>query len=264
MAESPVILSPPGPFGKGILFGDVNQPSQGIYEDSATQQYALGTQLIYNDGRKFRYAQNGAATGVKASMMQSAAVTSNIHTQAQATSYGNATVGTSEFVCDITTGSSLAENYLAEGIMVVNKTDGLGDVYKVLANKVQTTDTLMRVLLDTPIRTALAAASELSFVANKNKLVIAVPNAAQTGPPAGVILIAATASYFCWLQTGGTAPIIVDTGETVVIGEPVGYAAESAIDGACGPVAADTDGTWGICRYVGAAAETALVELNID
>ena len=78
------------------------------------------------------------------------------------------------------------------------------------------------------------------------------------------MLIAATANYFCWLQTGGTAAIIVDTSETVVIGEPVGYAAESAIDGACGPVAADTDGTWGICRYVGAAAETALVELNID
>ena len=264
MAEKPIILTPPGPFAKGILFGDVEQPTQGIYEESATQKYALGTKLEYSDGRIFRYAQNGAATGVKASMMQSIAVTSNIHTQAQATSYGNGTVGETEFVCDITTGSSLAENYLSEGYMVVNKTDGLGDIYKVLANKVDASDdTLMRVLLDSPIRTALVAASELTFVANARYKVVAVPTT-QVGPAVGVMMIAATINYFCWLQTGGTAPLVVDTSETVVIGNKVGYPATPNVAGACGPHGAQEDGIWGVCRYVAAAAEIALVELGLE
>ena len=264
--EYPQILTPPGPFDKGILFGDVEQPKTGIYEESATQQYALGTQLIYNDGRKFRYCQNGAAAMVKASMYQCAAVTSNIQTQAQATSYANAALGLYEFVCDIATGSSLAENYLAEGIMVVNKVTGLGDIYKVLANKVDgSDDTLMRVLLDSAIRTALAATSELTFVTNRWKSVVITPATTITGCPAGVALIATTAAYYCWLQTGGTAAIILDTTDNPAIGEPVGYPGTCDVAGTCGVPANDaTDMIWGTLRYDPAGAETALVELLID
>jgi hypothetical protein len=249
---------------EGLLDGTTNQPIQSIYEQSATQKYALGTRLEYPDGRVFRYAKNGAVALSKALMTSSAAISAYGLEEAQAT-YGTAAeIGDIELDLDVTTGGTWVEDEYAEGFLVVNKSTGIGDIYKILANKINVSDdTLMRVRLETPLRTALAAGSEITMVKSPWRDVIVMPTTAE-GTPAGIPLIDVTIAYYCWLQTRGYAPCIVDTSETVVKGEPAGYPATPNVAGACGPIGADTDALWGVGVYVATAAETAILDLKLE
>lgn len=247
----------------GIILGDTTEPLLGIYEESSAQQYALGTKLVYNDGREFRYAKNGAVALVKAYMTQSEAVKTRLIDELQSTSGTSVIVGLYQITVDITTGITLAEDELADGLLLVNKATGIGDVYKIRASKVQSTDTLLDILLESPIRTAWAADTEITATQNKWRDVIVDPVAA-TNVPTGIPLIAVTANYYCWLQTKGYAPCYVDTSETLVVGEPAGYPATPNVAGACGPIGADTDAFWGNAVTIATAGEVAILDLALD
>ena len=262
--EYPMVLSPNNYRRERILFGGVEQPLQSIYEESSTQKYALGQKLVYGDGRVFRYARNGAVALSKALMTSSAAISAYALEELQSTYGANIDVGDYEFDIDVTTGGTWVENEYENGFLVVNKATGIGDIYKIRANKIDASDdTLMKILLETPIRTALDATSELTFIKHPQRDVIVMPTTAE-GTPAGVPLIDVTINYFCWLQTGGIAPLIVDTSETLVKGGPVGYPGTPNVAGAVGDVEAATDAIWGIAVYIATAAECALVDLKLD
>lgn len=260
--ESPIISTLPSTFrNKRIINGEETQPYQNIYEQSATQQYELGTLLMYND-RKFRYSLAGATALSKAYMTCGMTNEAKLVEELQSTSYAYGAVGAYEIIVDITTASSFPENALKGGFMVVNKSNGIGDIYKIRANKVLSTDTLMRVLLETPIRTAFGSGTEVTFVTSKFYKTVVVPTTA-TQPATGIPLIDVTAAYYYWGQTGGEAPCYVDTGDTIVLGEPAGYPSTPAVAGACGITAA-TDEVWGVVRYVATAGEVCILDLKID
>jgi hypothetical protein len=262
--EGPSILTIPT-FEDGILHGDVQQPKQDIYTENVAQQYAPGTKLIYPDGRVFRYGKNGGTALSKALMTTSEALTAAALEEVQTTSGTGVAVGDLEIVVDVTTGTTWPENRFAGGFLVVNLSTGIGDIYKILANQIDgSDDTLMRLRLETPIRTAWAATTEITFALSPWVDVDVMPTTAE-GTPAGIPLIDVTANYWCWLQTGGYAPCLVDTSETLVKGEPAGHAATSNVAGACGPIGADTDSLWGTAVYIGgAAAECAILDLKLD
>ena len=46
----------------GLISGATGGSPQGIYEESSTQEYPIGTKREFEDGRVFRYASFGAAT----------------------------------------------------------------------------------------------------------------------------------------------------------------------------------------------------------
>lgn len=250
-------------YPRGIILGDTSQPKQTIYEESATQQYHLGTKLVYTDGRIFRYARNGGTALSKALMTTSEALYARAVEELQATSGTAVEIGDMEITIDLTTGGTWVENEYADGFLVVNKATGIGDMYKILAQKITSADTLMTVLLETSIRTALAADTEVTLVKSPWREVDVMPVVAE-GTPAGIPLIGVTANYFCWLQTGGYAPCIVDTGETLIKGEPVGYPGTPNVAGACGDIEGATDTTWGVAVYVATAGEVAIIDLKLD
>jgi hypothetical protein len=251
-------------YPRGIIFGDDSEPIQSIYEEDADQQYHLGTKLVYADGRVFRYAKDGGSGMSKALMSENDAVDSRAVDELQSTYGTSQVIGDQEIDIDVTTGGSWTENAYGDGVMLVNKGTGIGDIYKIIANAINgSDDTLMRVLLESPIRTTLAADTELTLVYNKWRDVSTVATTA-VGTPTGIPLIDVTANYFCWLQTSGQAPCICDTGENLVIGEPAGLPAAPTVAGACGLIAADTDTFWGTVIYDGIAGEVALLDLKLD
>ena len=262
--ESPWQLTAPR-YAQGIFFAGVHQPYDTIYETSSTQKFHLGTKLVYPDGRCFRYAKNGGTALVKAYMTTSEAIMAHTLEETQSTYGASADVGDYEIDIDVTTGGTFVENEFADGFLVVNNGTAEGDIYKVIANKIDgSDDTLMRVQFETPIRTAWDATSEITLVKSPWRDVDVMPVTAE-GTPAGIPLVAVTANYYCWLQTGGYAPCIVDTSETLVKGEPAGYPGTPNVAGACGPIGADTDAMWGIAVYIGGAAtETAILDLKLD
>jgi hypothetical protein len=237
--------------------GDI--PFNSVYKESANQEFALGTRLELWDGRVFRYAKNGASALGKGKMTQSVAPTAhheNIATGA------TAAIGDTTVAIATTLSTAMVLNEYAEGWLLINDATGEGQVYKIKGNDAGTTG---NIYLWDPLVTALATTSEFTLVRNPFRAVIVFPTTA-TATPAGVPLIDVTAAYFFWAQVKGPAPLLVDSGDTIVIGNPVGEPATHGDAGACGVVDASmaTAKPWGRCMTARAATEYALIDLTLE
>jgi hypothetical protein len=249
----------------GIIFGENETPRQSIYEASETQNYRLGTKFYSRDNRIFRYAQCGSSTAlVQAFMCQSAVQESKAVAIAQT---GHAqVVGTQDITILVTTGSASPENAFAEGLMCCNKVSPtvVGDVYRIIASNLQSTDTLLDLKLEYPgIRNAIAATGEISLTYNPWYATVVQPVTTMTSDCCGIPLCAVTASYYYWSQTGGPAPLIVDTDDTLTIGDSAGIPGTSAVAGAASN-RQSTFPQWGRVMSIATAAEPAIVYLTLD
>jgi hypothetical protein len=246
-------------YNQGTIFGPTSAPVQSIFETSATQEHRLGARYIDGD-RVFRYAKNSSAgTLSKALMTQTQVVETKSHEIVQ-TGHTWA-VGDISGTVLVTTGGAFVDNEFTDGWMLANKVAAVGDIYRILAND-DTTTTILNIEIETPIRTAISATTEVSLIPNRWYDIVAFPTA-HTGYATGVPLVDIAASYYGWVQTAGPCPLIVDTAETVVIGDSVGNPAACAVAGACG-VRVTLEQAWGNVLLVGAAAEPAIVNLGID
>lgn len=258
--EKPQVLTEPV-HANDIIDGSQGEPLQGIFEQSASQKYKIGTKLVLPSMDKvFRYGKVGGSDLSKALMAQAPAMDAHIADEPQATSYGNAIVGAYEFLVDIATGSALAEDALQDATMVVNKTDGIGDVYNIIANKLQSSDLLLRILLETPIRTAWVAATEITIAINKHRGVIVAPTSVS-GVPAGVPLIDMTKLYYGWFQTRGYTPILADSSVALAVGSLVGIGSSAGT----AELWVTEKQIWGVCVFPPSDnSECAIIDLKLD
>lgn len=261
--EGVLQLTPPS-YADDIIFAGDGEPIQSIYEESSSQNYRVGTKLVYPDGRVFRYCKAGETLS-KALMTAAPENYAYCDAETQSTSGASADVGDVEIEIDVTGSGTWSENNFAGGYLV--NTSGtatcIGDIYKVVANKIDgSDDTLMRVQLETPIRVAWDASSVIYMMKNPYMDVVGFP-ATQKCTATGIPLIDVTDNYFFWAQRGGYAPCIVDDGETIVLGDAVGHPETPADTGACGVVAA-TDQVWGYVVMNAGTDAAALIDLTID
>lgn len=260
--EGPWQLAVPS-YPKGIIFGDVSEPTQTVYEQSSTQQYRLGTFLTYSDGRKFRYGKCASTPALsKAYMTSGPANVTNCVAEAQATSGPNVEIGDQEIIVDVTNASGITDDLYAEGWLSIDTSTGLGDIYKIVSCKLLTTATA-RLLLESPIRTAWATGTTISLLKNRWRDVVVYPTTA-VNRAAGIPLIDVTADYYCWLQTGGPAPCYVDAGDTISVGNLVGQPGTAAAAGTCGTPTAGTLEVWGTVRYPVTGGQVAVIDLTLD
>lgn len=238
-------------------------PKQWIYSSSADQKYALGAVLDLPDGRRFRYALNGGVILYKALMAQAAAVEAKWVAEVQTAK--TAAVGDQDIPVLITTGSNLAAGWWDEGWYIVESglAGAIGDMYKIKSHTVHATAVTITIEDIDGVRTALDANQVCSIRRNDHHSVV-VAVTTLTGPCVGVPLVDIPIGYFGWLQTKGSCPIIVDTGETIVIGEAIGYPGTITVAGTCGLPTADTDEIWGKVMSVSAAAGAAMINLKLE
>lgn len=241
--------------------------SDTLFTPTADQKYALGTILEADDatGRMWRYCKNGAVALTQAFMNASEAPHANGLEIVQ-TGY-TMSVGDIKFDILLTTGHGYATNELIDGIFYVNKgtAAALGAYYIIKDNWIKTSDTVMTIELadQDGIRTAIAATDEISVIKSPYMDTVVNPTT-QAAMVVGVNNVAVTANYYYFAQYRGPCALIVDAGDTVVIGEPIGKAGTAGTAGAGGLIANDgTDCTWGTVMTVGAAAEPSLVNLNL-
>lgn len=237
----------------GLLPGGVEQ---GIYAQSITQNYYLGSKLRMTDGREFIYCKAGSGGAAIGTMNQAEAPLSNWEDEVQ-TAYGWAAGAKSGTVL-ITTGSGLTVNEWKDGFMHVVSGTNVGQCHKIASNTAH--ETIPTVTLYDPILAAIAAADHLTITKCRFLDTIVVPTGALTGRETGVPLLAITAAYYYWSQVKGPAPLLVDTGGALVIGDPVGNGASVA--GAC-DIATTIKGHWGRVLSVAAATEYAIIDLDL-
>jgi len=264
MPDAPSILTPPV-FGKGLLFGDVEQPKQGIFETSESQLLAVGTLVTFNDGRKYRYNKNGGVLLAKGLMNSGAALDTDLEAETQTVIGANVGIGDVEVVCLIQTGSALVENALAGGTVYVESSTGIGDDYPIIASKLDASDdTLLRLRLRYPIRTAWSATTVLTIKKSPYWDTVVFPTTAEN-KAVGQNKVAVPVDYFYWGQTGGPAAFLVDNGDTLVKGEPAGAPGTAGAAGEIGNVANDgTDQVWGVTMHGIAGDSVGMVYLTID
>lgn len=242
----------------GLFNGETGVPVAGVYETSATQKFPLGTEFKMADGSKFRYSKAGAVALTKALMTQSPAEVAHHKEVVIGTA---AAIGATTIAIGATLSTATTADQYKDGYILINKGTGIGQMYRIKSNTAGTSPSLE---LYHPLVEAIDASTEITLKANPWNSVIALPTTA-TGVPTGIPLVDVTAAYYFWAQVSGPAPNIVDTGDTVVLGQPVGKPGTNAVAGACGVVANDgTDCVYGRCMTVGAAGEPALVFLTLE
>lgn len=193
------------------------------YAESATQLFPLGTKAL-NGERVLRYCKNGATALNIAAPLQSAA---RIHAEADddivvgAASAIGATTVTLTSTANLATAPLSTKDGFKEGYLVVNDEAGEGQLYKIKGHAPASGTSTFVVTLYDALTVALTTSSQVGIIQNPYANVIATA-AVLTGMFVGVPLMAITASYYFWAQTGGPAPVIpqaaIALGTTVVVG----------------------------------------------
>lgn len=193
----------------GINSGMLVNPQE-LRKSSTTQEGRLGTIAESNDGRKFRYVQNGATTMVSGRMMQAAPETTAHQNLAPAA----AAIG--DVSIDIKLGATaINANEYAEGWMVVTANAGEAEVYAISGHAAVDASGTIVLKLSDPIEVALTADSTVDLVRNPYKFTVITPTTRTSGV-VGVALHAIGASEFGWVGTGGAQPVFA--GGTLVVG----------------------------------------------
>jgi hypothetical protein len=240
-----------------------------LFTPTATQQHALGRRLEADDatGRKWRYCKAGGVALTRAFMGQSEVPSGNGLEIAQTGYTGS--VGDSKFDILLTTGHAYADHELIDGLIYLNKSptagSTVGDAYIIKDNWIKTSDTVMTIEIADQggLRTAFAATDELSVIKSPYMDTVIKP-ANGLAIAIGVPNVDVAINYYYWAQYKGWCPVIVDDGETLVIGEPAGQPGTAGDNGAIGVVANDgTDEVWGTVITIGDTDEPAIIALDL-
>lgn len=228
---------------------------------SQTAAYPLGTKLEARDGRIWRYCKAGGTQLAAGRMGQSPAIDAKIENEAQTGHTWN--IGDLVGTVLVTTGSGLTPANLAGGYMVVEDGTGEFNSYKINTASWSTEDTVLSITLDEAIRVATDPAdSEISLYPNPWLGIIVAPTTI-TGYQVGVTNGVVTADYYYWAQRKGPCAMIVDAGDTVVIGALGGVPGTYGTAGAVG-IPAITKAIYGHVMGIAGAGESALVYLNLE
>lgn len=228
-------------------------------------RYPLGTQLVLIDGKKFRFALNGGATGVVGDVASGAAIVS---TDVDLTPTTPST--TVNFVggktISFTHGAGTAViNYFAEGYAVMSLAPSGGSTYKIAAHAALTSGGTGEIVFLAPghvLRdTAITTTTDIDLIAHPYASTIQIA-ATISSMPVGVYVTAPTAGQFMWLATRGTTGTLC--AGTMTIGSPAVCLLSGGTAGAVAPASAATQPVVGTVQRVAATGEWSTIFVTID
>ena len=235
---------------------------QTITSVSTEQKEALGTLRILDDGRKFRYCENGAVALVPGVCVMPPALAANHTDEACAAAVA---VGAKSITITLGATAATADAY-AGGYIQVQEATAAGDIghqYKIATHPAADASTNLTVYLDEPVvRAIIVAGTTLSLVHSRFKNVVVTTG--DSVVPAGITVCnvpasTATVRQYFWAQSGGDA-IALCNAEVAAVGNMVAPEA----NGTVGLATAFTDTVIGIARAAGVDTEATSVLLFLD
>ena len=198
-------------------------------EDEAHRTYSVernpvGMKMIVEDGRTFRFCENGAVAATAANMMQG--LVPVIATKGEAV--GTIAAGEIDLVNVISTGATQAEDIFNRGYVVIVEAAQLDPVHQILKSGEFPSggSTGATLTLETPLIDGIESGEVVTYVQNPYRNVIIHPS-----PPtyllSGVVVRAIAIDEYGWLATSGPAKVLTDS--TLLIGEST--SASLTIDG---------------------------------
>ena len=240
-----------------------------LWSPEATQNHALGREVYANDGthRAWRYCENGSTAIAKSLMVAAEALDTQCKDSLQdATHTHDAGDQVINIVTD--TGNAIVNGDLIGSFMFFNQgsTAIQGDYYLIKNNTWVTVgvDTELKIEIadEGGLRAAVAATDNISIVKHKCKDVVVNP-VTLVDVMLGITMALVPADYFFWAQFRGPACCLVESGDSLVAGEPVGHIDGSDTVGAIGLVSTHaTDYVVGHLFCYAAAGDYAMVDLT--
>ena len=191
---------------------------QGILQESTDKNAELGTELVLNDGRKFRYCLNGSGTLAAGKVVQSAGWASDHESLATNTAAKGAGTVT------VTNGAStaLTENMYTDGYLCVETSGGSEvSIYKIKSHPAADVNASCVITLYDALRVVFAGGTTATLTKNPYSAVVdnVASGGTETNAEVGVPLIPVTAAYFFWAQFKGLCNVLIDG--TPAIGTPL-------------------------------------------
>ena len=190
---------------------------------SSLQQLPFGTQLINQQGQKFRFAVAGAADLVVGNILEAAAnVANHINLTAVASASGTRTPSVT------TAGTAATADQYAGGYANVSVTPDFGSIYLIDNHLANAGSAVLILNLGTgyAIHNAWTTTSRVDLIKHPYDGVIQAPATTATGIPVGlaVTILKAyntngQALAFGWVQTRGMASALISG--TIVLGGPL-------------------------------------------
>lgn len=227
------------------------------YNTETVPSHPLGAVGFDAAGRKFRYGQVGSSTALVAGETAQGVAQD---TGEQSILMAAAAVGaTSVTTADTVT---VTANQYADGYLIGTGEGGTGNgiMYRIKSHPAVTAGTLT-VQLYEPIKVAFSSATQVDFVPSAYKGLVVAPTTAS-GSVVGVAVVAAPASSYTWIQSGGPGVCFADASGAVTVGATVTASNQTA--GCVEDGDTDTQQIIGVAMTGIAQAECGAVFLTID
>jgi hypothetical protein len=182
---------------------------QGIFEESSTAKHKIGTRMQLADGRVFYYTKAGAT--LAAGKLAGSKVT---HADFINEAIATGAAGDTSIAFTPSGSATVAKDAFAEGFITIYEgTTGAGQCRKIEGHPETEAAAEFTVTLRDPFTVVVNADATATLVYNPFFEVEHFEDSAIS--PAGVPLIAATDTYYLWLQTWGIAAVL-NTGNSAL------------------------------------------------
>lgn len=231
-------------------------------------RWPLGTQLVLQDGRKFRFSKAGGSTLAAGDVQGSYLVLTTHIDMAGVAGSATALGRVGDPGGSVTTGAAaLVANLFAQGYAMTSVTPDVGRVYRINNHLANAGSAAMILNFDVgyTIGTAWTTSTRVHITKNKFDAIIQFPaTVTNTGTVVGVACSAPTTGVFCWVATAGPAAVLMSG--TVLKGEP---AATGVAAGALSPLSATiattlTQIVCGVAMSDVASTARNLINLTLD
>ncbi len=227
-------------------------------------RYPLGTQLVLQDGRKFRFFLNGGVLGVIGDVAQTAVVvTTDVDMTPTAISATVNQLGARTVSFTHGAGTAVINQY-AEGYVIMSLAPGGGHTYKIAGHAALTSGGTAEVVRLAPghaIREAITIVTDIDLIPHPYSGDIQLA-ATITGTPVGVYVTATPIDDFGWLATRGICGTL--SAASLTIGSPAVALLSGGTAGAVAPASAGTQPEVGRVVRIAAATEFSAIFLTID
>jgi hypothetical protein len=195
-------------------------------QTTSAQRQVLGAEMVFADGRKYRYVENGGTAIGEGLIVASEAPAGN-HDEdlvvATSGSAGGTTIGVT------LGGTAAAKNLYAEGYIFSNLASTTPhEMYKIKGHPLISSSGTGTITIDEPdgFQTAITAGTDtVGLIKSPYKDVVVAP-AAVAGRFVGATTADLEADYFGWVQVSGLASIKIDG--TPAVGTLVGASSNHA------------------------------------
>lgn len=189
-----------------VLFGTEGEQ----FNSYTDQRWPLGTRMVLQDGREYRFARNGGVAATAGLLFQSEVPDGNFDTLAVPAATATYNTAGLRILHVTLPANTVALNLWKEGYAVTEAAAGAGEgyAYKIVSHPASAGSEDLEVTLATPLKHTLNTSDTITFIKHPQADIIVHP-APRTAHLAGVVAGAIAASSYGWVAVRGVQPVLV-------------------------------------------------------